>query len=269
MKINLKKSNEIATIIALFLWVNSTPLVAQEVEVIGDLKITNGSQGEGKVLGSDSVGVAKWVSKNELLIEMHKNLDGGLIRLIQWGVSPVDIWASGVPYDSIIGIDLYDGINGGEDEYIFYIDTADIYPFSYMITGKPNYTYAAWACDGIAISGADSPLFGDGAQNTLDVNTACPPLTNPTSVFRQVFQNLGQEWHIASVDEATLIYTELIVSGIYDPTNGNGNKYWTSSEAQGVNEATHAIVIDKTNGVTSEEVKSFATRGFIVKAVPD
>lgn len=253
-------------LICLAVLIGICQLRAQEVEVIGDLKITNGSQGQGKVLVSDENGLSNWMSKTDLLIDLHKDLDGGLERLIMWGISPVEMWNFGVPYDSLIGVNISTSTNFGDNNYIFYIDTLDIHSFEYLATANEGATYNSWACDGNNITGADSQLLGDGYQNTQDVITDCPSPPNSSSIFTQ-YVNAGSDVHIASVDEASLIYTTLILPGIYDPSNGNGTVYWTSSEAQGVNEATHAMVIDKSTGAISEELKSFSTRAILVKQV--
>lgn len=240
----------------------SMSLFCQEVEVIGDLKIANGSQGEGRVLVSDANGVSTWVSKTDLLIDLHSGLDGGVRRLILWGISPLDIWEGGVHYDSIIGINIYDGLNL-ESHIIFYLDTLDIYPFEYLTTGNEAATFSKWACETTAINGADSELLGDGIQNTLDVVTDCPSPPNGNSIFTQ-YTNGGINVHIASVEEASLIYSELIETGIYNPFSSFNDKYWTSSEAQGANESTHAMVIDKTTGLITEELKTSSMRAFLV-----
>ena len=242
-------------------------LIAQNVIVDGNLKINNGSQGEGKVLVSDADGLSSWVTKTDLLIDLHKDLNDGLVRLINWGISPITLWEAGIPYDSLIGLNIDIDINNGVDEFIFFVDTLDIYPFSVLTAGRAGFTYGPWGCTG-AITGADGTSIGDGSQNSTDVRNQCPAPPNANIVFWQI-TNAGPSWSIASTEEAQMIYDLLISPGIYEPFDGPTDEYWTSSEAQGVNEATHAMMIDKTTGVISERLKTEVSRAFTVRQIPD
>lgn len=237
-------------------------LNAQEVEVIGDLKIVNGSQGEGNVLVSDADGVSKWISKDILFIEQFKDKPDGVKQLIEWGFSPIDIMATGVEYDSLLAIPFPAMSGSSFFRHIFFIDTSNVYPFEYLMAGEEIITYSNWACSGTAITGADGTALGDGEQNTLDVLSAC---TTPASVFTQSLNVPGGGFYIASEGEAQLIYTEVIAPGYYSPFSSNNNKYWTSTEATGANEATHAKVLDISTGIISEEEKTFQTRALLVK----
>ncbi|HLO55619.1 MAG TPA: hypothetical protein VK169_15105 [Saprospiraceae bacterium] len=240
---------------------------AQNVEIQGQLKLVNGTEGEGKVLVSDEDGVASWVTKTDLIIDLHKDLIGGLVRLINWGISPVTLWEAGVPYDSLIGLNIDIDLNNGLNELIFFVDTLDIYPFSVLTTGRDGFTYGPWGSSG-AITGADGILLGEGSQNSTDVRNQCPAPPNGNIVFWQI-TNAGPSWSIASTEEAQMIYDLLISPGIYDPIGGPINEYWTSSEAQGANEATHAMMIDKTTGVIAERIKTVVSRAFTVRQIPD
>jgi hypothetical protein len=240
---------------------------AQNVEILGDLKLVNGTQGEGKILISDEDGVASWVTKTDLLIDLHKDLIGGLVRLINWGITPITLWEAGVPYDSLIGLNIDIDPNNGVNEFIFFVDTLDIYPFSVLTTGRDGFTYGPWGCTG-AITGADGISIGDGSQNSTDVRNQCPAPPNANIVFWQI-TNAGPSWSIASSEEAQMIYDLLISPGIYEPIDGPINEYWTSSEAQGANEATHAMMIDKTTGVIAERLKTVVSRAFTVRQIPD
>ncbi len=251
-------------LIVLFTLMITQVMQAQEVEIIGSLKIDNGSQGDGKVLMSDENGVANWVSSNTLLIEMHKNLEGGLVSLINWGIQPTELIDNGVAYDSIIGLDVYSGIGNGIFEYIFYIDTLDVYSWNYLTAGKTGFIYNNWACQTTAVSGADSANFGDGEQNTNDVITNCPSPPDPASAFTQQLTNSGPNTHIASSEEALLIYDLLIEPGIYEPWNGQNN-FWTSTEASGANEATRSMAISKVNGSLFEVVKTTQMPAMVVE----
>lgn len=52
----------IRLLLILILTLHTITLFSQDVEIIGDLKLNNGSQGEGKILVSDSDGVSTWMS---------------------------------------------------------------------------------------------------------------------------------------------------------------------------------------------------------------
>ncbi len=45
---------------------------AQNVEIQGDLKLVNGTQGDGKFLMSDAEGKSNWITSDRILIESLK-----------------------------------------------------------------------------------------------------------------------------------------------------------------------------------------------------
>ncbi len=243
--------------------------ISQNVEIQGDLKLINGTQGVGKVLVSDANGVAKWVSQDKYLIDLHKDLLGGAQRLYDWGYEPLYLWENGVAYDSIMGVKIRSNItnNYGFELFIVFLDTANNYPYLMKVTGLEGPTYANWGCSGYAVPGADNMV--DGEQNHSDVLTACPVPPNPNHVFNQLETTIVNDggWYVASQDEASLIYNKLISTGKFDPTPGPNSEYWTSTEASGANEATHAMIIDLISGTVSEKPKTYSTRALTMKKI--
>jgi hypothetical protein len=69
----MRKSNLLYLILTVFLFPN---LHAQEVEVLGKVKITDGTEGNGKVLVSDADGLASWSSPGLSIGDTHA---GGII----------------------------------------------------------------------------------------------------------------------------------------------------------------------------------------------
>ena len=86
----------------LFLFIASISS-AQNVEIQGNLKIVNGTQGAGKFLMSDAAGNSNWVTSDRLLIESQKLKKGGIQRLLDWGIDPMTLYQNGIPTDSIYG----------------------------------------------------------------------------------------------------------------------------------------------------------------------
>ncbi len=242
---------------------------AQNVEIQGQLKLVNGTHGDGKVLVSDDDGVSKWISPTELLIRQFEHRKDGVKRLISWGISAVELWEEGVPYDSIIGLNINLSTQTQYDEYIFYVDTLDIYPFEYLTSVTPIFTYARWACPTTEINGADGQLLGNGHQNTIDVLNQCPNPPDGQSIFTQYINtNSGiPNIHIASNEEATRIYNVVVASGINPSYFNHNNVYWTSTEAEAPNAATRAKAINMQNntGTISEIPKTTETRAIIVR----
>lgn len=151
--------------------------------------------------------------------------------------------------------------------YVAFIDTLGIYPFEYLTFGYFTYTYSNWGCDGTAISGADAISLGDGLQNYLDVLADCPaPAFPDNNIFNQCSTTppgfFG--YHIASQDEAVLIYNEFLSVQTINIPNGS-NFLWTSTEAAGANESTHAKAINHTDGTIVELPKSTVTRAITIK----
>jgi len=250
-------------------------LYAQSVEVLGKLKVVDGTQGAGKVFVSDGNGEGKWLSKVQYLIDLHKDLPGGGQRLYDWGYTPMQLWQYGVAYDSLMGILLPADIHGFRYA-IVRLDTGNVYPYTMLVTGVQCVTWQSWGCNTTAITGANSP--SNGKQNQIDFLAGCPNPPNANNIFRQLLNIYPSSagWYIASMDEASLIYNKLIVNNRYkgyttdggDFCTGPNNLWWTSTEASGADESTKAYVINVETGVVSLALKTSNIRAMVLKEIP-
>lgn len=237
---------------------------AQNVEIQGQLKLVNGTQGAGKFLMSDAVGNSNWVTSDRLLIESQKLKKGGIQRLLDWGIDPMTLYQNGIPTDSIYG-KVYgkesSGAFGSLGRVIFVLDTLDQYPWMFVGTSESSVSFNSWGCSGTAITGAQGENFLDAYQNTSDHLSQC-------SQSNQIFSNANDYggWKVASKADALLIYQNAMVKGHWNPNWLNGfQNIWTSTEASGADEATKPWVMDKNTGAFSLALKTTNSYGFGVK----
>lgn len=252
-------------ILALLFVVNVS--FAQNVEVLGNLKIVNGTQGVDKVLTSDSAGNTTWKTPTQVLISQQKYAKGGIQRMLDWGIDPMTLWQNGISADSIYGKTINPGgsISGSSSypSYIYFIDTLDLYPTwkwlaAIMYPTPFSVSPRVWGCSGTAIPGAQGENFLDGIQNTTDYLAGC----NASST---VFSNiLPTGFSMASKGDAAMIIQNAVITGTWNIIPFTSN-WWTSTEASGADETTKAWAISST-GVLSLQNKTFTSYGLAFKA---
>ena len=119
--------------------------------------------------------------------------------------------------------------------YIFYDDTADLYPgWRYMevspidLATRSLGTGSEWGCFGTAISGADGTAIDTGPQNTADIIAGCSTTGIAADLCDDYSLNGYTDWFLPSQDELQLIRTNIYSSGFGYPWDSW--YYWSSSE---------------------------------------
>ena len=145
------------------------------------------------------------------------------------GETPLDIYQSGVPIDSIIGKTYQGGI-------IAYLDTLD---GTGLIAAPTDQGTAEWGCYGTLISGADGTEIGTGNQNTIDiVNSNCSPYYSGNSIAAYLCDTLTlgeyNDWFLPSKDELNKLYENIGQGNALGLGNVGGfanRYYWSSTES--------------------------------------
>ena len=85
---------------------------------------------------------------------------------------------------------------------------------------------AEWGCAGTSVS--TSAAVGTGNQNTINILSACPTPGIAARLCDELDLNGYQDWYLPSIDELTLMYSNLHKKGI---GNFNADKeYWSSTQ---------------------------------------
>jgi hypothetical protein len=147
--------------------------------------------------------------------------------MLENGETPLDIYQSGVPIDSIIGKTYQGGI-------IAYLDTLD---GTGLIAAPTDQSYGvAWGCYGTLISGADGTAIGTGSQNTADILAGCSE-TNIAAYLCDTLTLGGyNDWFLPSRDELDKLHENIGQGNALGLGNVGGfatNFYWSSSEYDG------------------------------------
>ena len=139
------------------------------------------------------------------------------------GETPLDIYQSGVPIDSIVGKTYQGGI-------IAYLDTLD---GTGLIAAPTDQGTAEWGCQGTLISGADGTEIGTGNQNTADILAGCSE-TNIAAYLCDTLTLGGfNDWFLPSKDELNKLYENIGRGNALGLGNVGGfavNYYWSSTE---------------------------------------
>jgi len=185
------------------------PMQAQEVEVLGKIKITDGTEGQGKVLVSDADGLASWSSPGLSIGDTHAGgiifyLDGSRRHgLVAKATDEPGAYAWSLD-DSTTVASFADGPHGGAYNQRVILER---YPIA---AGTGIRAPAAQACKSINIG-----------------------------------PNVYNDWYLPSLYELYLMYQN-IGPGAPAPNTNIGNflptEYWTSTEYQGVDECCAHVV---------------------------
>ena len=142
------------------------------------------------------------------------------------GISPIEIYNSGVPLDSLYGKNH----NGG---LLFYLDTQDTILGLEALVAAPSdlASVATWGCENIVINipqvtsvpptgpGAE---IGDGVTNAFTIESECAQTDIAAKKARAYDDGT---WYLPSVNELVEMYDKLGVGNFSD------QPYWSSTQA--------------------------------------
>jgi hypothetical protein len=136
------------------------------------------------------------------------------------GLSPLDVFNSGVPINDLFG-EVYQG------GVLFFLDSLDIYPFEGLVAADVEQGAVEWGCYGAAILGADGTAIGAGYQNTLDIDAGCIQMFIASEYCLGLNLNGYNDWFLPSIGELEAMFTNLGVAGY---AGFSSLFYWSSSE---------------------------------------
>lgn len=144
------------------------------------------------------------------------------------------------------------GDTGPAGGLIFYIDSADVHPWTYLEVAPVSTEWADkdWGGYGTNVGGAGQVAIGTGAKNTIDIVSEfgeAEPYLNYRDYAAKLCSDLVSggysDWFLPSFDELTAIWTNLVDNGS-GTNNGVGGfaarSYWSSSES----DSNNVIVVD-------------------------
>jgi subtilisin-like proprotein convertase family protein len=134
------------------------------------------------------------------------------------GQTPLSIYNSGIPLDSLYGKSYQGGI-------IAYLNTTT--GAGFVAAPSNQSTGTVWGCDGTDIPGADGMAIGTGAQNTIDIEAGCTEAGIAADICANLALNNYSDWFLPSMEELNVLYVNLDQKGFGAFTN---NLYWSSSE---------------------------------------
>ncbi|WP_052158147.1 Lcl domain-containing protein [Lacinutrix jangbogonensis] len=181
-----------------------------KLDVAGDIKIADGTQGAGKILTSDADGLASW---DDSVINLITDLQSQITLLeSQTSARVGDLRAGGV----VFWVDPADNRHGLVCAFSDYPSTREWGCFGTDLPNVPNVTSFP--------SGLGAEI-GDGLSNTNNILNDCP--TAPAALAARSY---GSEWFLPSAKELNEMYdnkaTLEAVAG-FTPFNVF---YWSSTE---------------------------------------
>ena len=139
------------------------------------------------------------------------------------GETPLDLYQSGVPVDSIIGKVYQGGL-------IAYLDTLD---GTGLIAAPTDQENALWGCYPTLIAGADELMIGYGEQNTADILAGCKKTNTAAYLCDTLTLGGYSDWFLPAKDELNLLYVNLHKKGLGGFVNDLG--YSSSTENDNFN----------------------------------
>lgn len=115
-----------------------------------------------------------------------------------------------------------------------------------------------WGCYGSVISGADGTSIGSGAQNTLDIISACPTAGIAARLCADLVLDGYTDWFLPSRNELQILYQNRVAIGsfssliYFSSSELSNNKAWYFSFATG-----SASDIDKTYPMGVRAIRAF------------
>ena len=160
---------------------------------------------------------------------------------------PEKVFTTATPSTPYIGQNYAGGI-------IFYIDGTGLHGLVCADTDQGGY---AWGCQGTSIPTATA--IGTGATNTAAIVASCGESNIAAKICDNLILNGYSDWFLPSLEELSLMYTNIGVQGF-----GNfayGYYYWSSSES----DATYAWMVYLSGGGSNTFDKSASI--WIVRAI--
>jgi hypothetical protein len=158
---------------------------------------------------------------NELMLNVQQRLN--------FGETPMHIYNSGIPVDSLYGKTYKGGL-------IFYLDISDLHPFEGLVVAPSNQNEsAAWGCLSINVSIPDSDDgtgpgadIGDGTTNTAGIDAdSCSSIGDAAVICADLILNGYDDWLLPSILELGEMYFNLHLNGHGGFSSSN---YWSSTE---------------------------------------
>ena len=134
---------------------------------------------------------------------------------------------------------------------IFYLDGTNFHGL--IAASGDQSTSAFWGCAGTTIAGSEGIAVGTGLSNTTAILANCPTAGIAAKICADLVLGGYSDWYLPSLDELTLMYSNLKLSGWGNFAAAN---YWSSTESSGTNSYLHSF----TNGVTGSALKSNSNR---------
>ena len=189
------------------------------------------------------------------------------------GTSPLELFANGVPADSLYG-KIYQG------GYIFYLDTMDILPDADGLVVLPydldvqGVFRLNWGCEGIDTQvpnafnlNQPSAQIGTGAENTLlFVTDACANADDAAVLCYNLDANGYDDWFLPSINE--LIAMDRTVGNLAPGNRKNianffliqNTFYWSSTEFNASLARRHNFTLGTSNSKNKGDTDRFPTR---------
>ncbi len=132
---------------------------------------------------------------------------------------PEKVFTTATPSTPYIGQNYAGGI-------VFYIDGTALHGL--VCTPTDQASSINWGCTGTLISGTGTAI-GTGALNTAGIVAGCGEPGFAAKICDDLVLNGYNDWYLPSLNELTLIYTNLYQVGLGG--SFQNNRYWSSSES--------------------------------------
>ncbi len=138
--------------------------------------------------------------------------------------------------DGICSVEIGDYAYGGIVFYIFqegdpgYVEGEQ----HGLVCALPHQNGKQWGCDGVEVDGADGTAIGTGAQNTIDIETACTTESTSADFCANLVLEGYDDWFLPSKDElvAMLQQKEIVDSALVANDDWGFLDAWYSSSSE-------------------------------------